>query len=98
MPFPRAAGLRTSTYTEALKKPIFLLLLLLSMATAVTHAADADSAVKYQQAVSEKQTSRRILAFEEFISANPGDPLRADAMELLVWNYKQIGNQQKASS
>jgi len=68
------------------------------MATAVTHAADADSAVKYQQAVSEKQTSRRILAFEEFISANPGDPLRADAMELLVWNYKQIGNQQKASS
>src|SRR3954470_12210474 len=97
MPFPRAVELRTSTLSVATKKGLFLLLLFLT-AAALAHAADGNSSAKYQQAVAEKQTSRRILALEEFVSANPSDPLGADAMELLVWNYKQIGNQQKASS
>jgi tetratricopeptide (TPR) repeat protein len=97
MPFPRAVELRTSTLSVATTRGLFLLLLFLT-AAALGHAADGNSSAKYQQAVAEKQTSRRIVALEEFVSANPGDPLGADAMELLVWNYKQIGNQQKASS
>src|SRR4051812_34074065 len=97
MAFPRAVQLRTSTLSAAPKKGLFLLLLFLT-AAALAHAADGNSSAKYQQAVAEKQTSRRILALEEFVSANPSDPLGADALELLVWNYKQIGNQQKASS
>src|SRR4051812_42097416 len=81
MAFPRAAGLRTSTVSEAPKIGLFLLLLV-SAAVALAHGDDGNSSAKYQQAVAEKQTGRRILSLEEFVSANPNDPLRADALEL----------------
>src|SRR4051794_28606869 len=96
MPFLRAAQPRRCHYFESLRNVIFLLLILSAIALAQMVAGTGTNS--YQQAIEEKQISRRILALEQFASTQTNDPLRADAMELLVWNYKQIGNQQKAAA
>jgi len=46
----------------------------------------------------EKQTNSRILALENWQAQAGADALREDALEVLVWDYKQIGNQAKAST
>ena len=97
MPFPRAAGPRKSLSCHVRANRVLLLLLFASVA-ALAQSSSRNPALIYQEAILEKQTSKRILALEQFASTETADPLRADAMELLVWNYKQIGNQPKAAA
>jgi len=83
-------------------KPIsvinFVMLLTFLPLNVAAQNTSADPANIYQQAVAEKQTNRRILALEQFVAAQSRGPRHVDALELLVWSYRQIGNQQKASS
>ena len=57
-----------------------------------------DPRVGYQKAMDEKQVNTRILALESWQSQAGADPLRDDAFEVLVWEYRQIGNHSKASA
>jgi hypothetical protein len=96
MPFLRAA--RPRRHLGFPLKNRVALLLLFASAAAFGQSSTRNPTLVYQDAILEKQTGRRILALEKFVSSQAKDPLRVDAMELLVWNYKQIGNQQKAAS
>src|SRR5437868_11324141 len=96
MPFLRVA--RPRRHLGFPLKNRVALLLLFASAAAFGQSSTKNPALIYQDAILEKQTSRRILALEQFASAHTSDPLRTDAMELLVWNYKQIGNQSKAAA
>ena len=86
MPFPRAAGLRKSLGCHVLANRVLLLLLFASVA-ALAQSSSRNPALIYQEAILEKQTSKRILALEQFASTETADPLRADAMETLTCGY-----------
>ncbi len=95
---PLSGAVRVRRRTGLMSVTNVFLLLLISLSAARGQSTSSDPTAKYQQAVAETQTNRRILALEEYVSARPGGSLQVDALELLVWGYKQIGNQQKASS
>lgn len=75
----------------------FLILSSLSV-LCLAQTKQSDPRAGYQTAMEEKQTNSRIVALESWQGQAASDPLRADALEVLVWDYKKIGNQSKASA
>jgi len=51
----------------------------------------------YAQAMAETRTNSRILGMQDFLASGNTGSRKLDALEVLVWDYKQLGNQQKAS-
>src|SRR5260221_5055534 len=51
----------------------------------------------YADAMAQTRANARILVMQDFLTAGSQGATKIDALEVLVWDYKQIGNQQKAS-
>src|SRR3954449_13423287 len=95
MHLARALPLRPARPSRPLRSLLTFLSLSL-VCLAQTKATDPRAG--YQKAMEEKQTNSRILALENWQAQAGADALREDALEVLVWDYKQIGNQAKAST
>jgi tetratricopeptide (TPR) repeat protein len=71
-------------------------LMLLLSAAALAQSSDINELDRYSAAVKQAGTSDRIAALEHFVSS-ASSSLKIDAMELLVWDYKQQGNHPQAT-
>ena len=47
--------------------------------------------------MAQTQPNARILAIQDFLAHETNNPRKIDALEVLVWDYKQVGNHEKAS-
>jgi len=96
MQLSRALPLRlSSSYSQSAKR---ILLTWTLCVASLAQTKPTDPRAGYQKAMDEKQTNSRILELENWQAQAATDPLRADAFEVLVWSYKQIGNQPTAST
>jgi Predicted membrane protein len=95
MHLARALPLRKSIRSQPFRRILtFLSLSLICLA----QTTSSDPRAGYQKAMDQRQANSRILALENWEAQATTDPLRADAFAVLVWSYKQIGNQPKASA
>jgi len=46
--------------------------------------------------MAQTRSNERILAMQDFLEHNSSGPRKVDALEVLVWDYKQVGNHEKA--
>src|SRR6266705_1820681 len=70
---------------------------LVALCCLAASAQTAQPANSYAAAMAQTQPNTRILAIQDFLAHDSSSSRKIDALEVLVWGYKQIGNHQKAS-
>src|SRR5438874_13553780 len=89
----RRAVVRSSRVTARFIPAVLLLFVFCSLPAIAQAAPSANS---YAAAMAQAQPNTRILAMEDFLAHESSSPRKIDAFEVLVWDYKQVGNHQKA--
>ena len=91
---PRPAASRPIRVTPGF--PLALLLLLPSLACVTAIGQTAPSANSYEAAIAQTRPNDRILAMQDFLAHGDSSRRKIDALEVLVWDYQQVGNHQRA--
>jgi hypothetical protein len=82
---------------RSLSAPPCGLILLLAFVLPGLSFAQSEKPDLYAKAMSESRTNARVLAMQDFLSSGNTGSRKADALEVMVWDYKQLGNHQKAA-
>lgn len=83
-----------SFYAASFFLPFLLMLLLPAAARA--QSSEINELESYSSALKQESVNNRMAALEHFVSS-ASSSLKIDAMELLVWDYKQQGNHPQAT-
>src|SRR3954468_7022801 len=82
---------------RSLSAPPCGLILLLAFAVSGLSFAQSEKTDLYAKAMAESRINARMLAMQDFLSSGDTGSRKADGLEVMVWDYKQLGNHQKAA-